>query len=924
MKPRIVISCMAVGVVGAALTASAIEPVVNGSTYTFNVESGTETYSAGISGSGVTLVKTGAGKLTLTGAGLYSFSGTIEVREGTLAAAPECFLATEKDSLGKPDVVVSSEACLDCSGNGSKDWGAQVFGALTLSGSGPDGNGALIRGKPSAGGDFLMFSKMTLTDDATVAFSDRFRMCNYTGNGHTLTIKGGASTSWYVYGVAIDPGAGGSLVVEGAAGAQVVCQGAVTWKGDETVTNVLKTVKFITFNSLTIANSFVLQDGECSFTANDSANLKLTGPIVSSKRTIFTAAAAAVIDVEGALSMTDARFDTSGSGKVNFKGPVSISQTKDWSVYEYMQAGQTVFSGSAPKYLSGQIMGSSGKKLVFDGASYARLGGQKQTQLNVYGGKESPFLLRVTNSVLDVKTSMHVGTWAGGYGFVEIASGATVTNANQINLGGYNAGEHKIYGRALQTGGTFVSPGTLHVGYGAQNQGYYALKDGEVTASGGIYVGRDSGSGTFAMEAGSFRQTDGSLRIGYGGHGAFVQSGGYASSRLLFGSQAVADGTSGLILIEGAGTTNVNANSNFLFEPVNAYTGVLAINDGAYFRAQRIAKNEAAAAGSGHFTLSLDGGILAQTWSGNFTQVPGLEAVTPPDEILVHEKGVVLAPFHNPADDLQYADSYVTPFAAPTGKIVESIALPTAAAFASDTFYVGPPLVTISGKGHGAAAVATYDPATRTVTGIRVVAPGTGYDDSTTATIASSDNTTTYDCAVTVADSPTTGAGLTVDSAPRMVDLACANTYHGPTTVKSGTLRLLRVDAIPAGSPVIVRSGAILDLKGFSLTVQSLENEGVVSNGNLVVSQTLTLAKDAPAPAEHAVGTLTLANGATIALAGDDSGLPEEGMKTLLSAQKLICLGKVNFTGVPDGFVVRMKSNRIVCGKPSGMLVILK
>ena len=71
----------------------------------------------------------------------------------------------------------------------------------------------------------------------------------------------------------------------------------------------------------------------------------------------------------------------------------------------------------------------------------------------------------------------------------------------------------------------------------------------------------------------------------------------------------------------------------------------------------------------------------------------------------------------------------------PSGKVVASIALPSEAANA--TTYCGPAEVTISGTGVGAAAVAEFDSKTRRITGITVVSPGTGYDDTTTATIES-------------------------------------------------------------------------------------------------------------------------------------------------------------------------------------------
>ena len=922
----------------------AIEPVIEGSTYTFTVNEGEATYSAGLSGTGITLVKNGAGKLTLTGNGLYSFSGTIQIDAGTLATEPQCFLSNTGGtwgSLGKPSVSVADGACFDCSGTGSKDWGPTVFGALTIRGSGPDGNGALLRTPPTGEWltDFLMFSTITLQGDTTFGLGGRFRLSPYTGQGYNLLIKGVTGASVYGYNMNFNAGsqAGGTkgTITLKATGGYLQLHGNYSFTGNST--NV------ITLDGSYLAVSegsgsqtipyTIIATNQSVFSQKISSAVTVTGPVTIYGGSRITMAKSATYDVKGAYSVTpgDKDFRAEGLGTVKFGGPFTINQSVDWLPYGYVTTN-VVFYGADTKYVNAQIMGQAGGQLVFDGAIYARLGGQYQTGYNFYGGKASPALLWITNSTVDIRKGVNIGTWANGWGFLRIEAGATMTNAATMSVGGHNATEHLIYGRALQAGGTAVHPGTLNIGYGTTNHGYYAFQDGVFESSASVYVGREGGSGFFRMSGGQMKNTGGSVRVGEGptyggGYGVFHQSGGTAESRVFFGGADTKDGTAGLILLEGAATTNLNMAGNFMLEPTNAYTAVFAVNDGAYFRAQRFLKSASAlASGKAHLTLSLDGGILAQTWSGMFTQI-GSDPIASPDVTLVHEKGAVLAPAHNPSDDVQYADAYFNAFLAPTGQIVQAIALPTAGAFATDTYYMGPPRVTITGPGVGAAAVAEYDAATRTVTGIRVVASGTGYGAGTTATIESSGRTTAYACEVTLAAAPTTGAGLTVDAAPRTVSLDAANTYHGPTTVKSGTLRFGQASALPTGSGLIVKRGAYVNLVGRTFTVPTFEAAGIVTNGNLVVSQELTMPLSTNAAA-HLTGTLTLTDGAKVTLVeGDEELDPERCYSlTLLTVDGGITYPatSVSIDGIPDKWRIRLAAKTIGLYYPRGTSLMIR
>ena len=58
-----------------------------------------------------------------------------------------------------------------------------------------------------------------------------------------------------------------------------------------------------------------------------------------------------------------------------------------------------------------------------------------------------------------------------------------------------------------------------------------------------------------------------------------------------------------------------------------------------------------------------------------------------------------------------------------------------------------------------------------------------------------------------------------------------ANTYSGPTNVNAGTLRAGAPNTFSPNSPVTVASGGTLDLNGFSQTVPSVTNAGLVNMG---------------------------------------------------------------------------------------------
>jgi autotransporter-associated beta strand protein len=142
--------------------------------------------------------------------------------------------------------------------------------------------------------------------------------------------------------------------------------------------------------------------------------------------------------------------------------------------------------------------------------------------------------------------------------------------------------------------------------------------------------------------------------------------------------------------------------------------------------------------------------------------------------------------------------------------------------------YIGPPFVTIAGGGGtGATAIAQFDSANGTVTGIQITCPGFGY--RTIPTVTLSGGGTNLQTAVTgVTLAPNTSGGLTKQGAGTLV-LTGTNTYGGVTTLAGGTLKPNNALALPANT-TFTFSGGTLDLNGLTLT-NLINTTGSISGG---------------------------------------------------------------------------------------------
>jgi autotransporter-associated beta strand protein len=174
------------------------------------------------------------------------------------------------------------------------------------------------------------------------------------------------------------------------------------------------------------------------------------------------------------------------------------------------------------------------------------------------------------------------------------------------------------------------------------------------------------------------------------------------------------------------------------------------------------------------------------------------------DRVTVYEKGAAID-----VPSANYTMRADVPLSAPTGNGVASVIW-------SDTGvkYVGSPIVEIIGDGTGASAFAEFDSVNRKVTGIKVTSPGCDYTWAK-AVIRYANEAPITNSLVNLA---TFTSGSFTKKGPGTLEMNVANSYGGDTIIEEGKLRLNVAGAIPEGSKIVFRGGALSFAKGVSLS----------------------------------------------------------------------------------------------------------
>lgn len=340
--------------------------------------------------------------------------------------------------------------------------------------------------------------------------------------------------------------------------------------------------------------------------------------------------------------------------------------------------------------------------------------------------------------------TLDIGTAASGAGSLQLKNGILSTY-REFTVG--TAGG--AYGSYIQTGGTATVGGFLAIGLGTA-QGVYSQSSGTMTLT-SAPVTNGAGSGSIGI-------------MNLSGNAVFNHNSPAANAVW------IGEAGSGILNISGNAALNI-ATNGLEIGRVNAATASGVVNLlGGTVTTNSVSKPGAAAIG----ILNFNGGTLSANIA-NPTFLVGLTSAS------VYSGGGTVNNGGN-------AITIGQPLVAPVGNGVSAVGLTV-----SGGGYIDQPIVSISGDGVGATAVANID-AAGNLTGITITNPGTGYTTSPTFVLSGGGVGNTGAISGTATLVPNLSGGLTF-SGGAITTLTGVNTYTGNTVVSSGSTLTLADNA---------------------------------------------------------------------------------------------------------------------------------
>ena len=624
-----------------------------------------------------------------------------------------------------------------------------------------------------------------------------------------------------------------------------------------------------------------------------------------------------------------ARVVKKGAGKVElwtttleYAGDVVI---EEGALY-FVTVGQNVH------YLNGALTGSgTGSSQIF------RKQGSGSLYLN--GNVDLPRDVQIDQGLLAMNSTasrVFGGSFVQkGASRVQIGDGHALFNKIYLGLGNNNGVFHQTGGLLGMTGEAVVGGNTSDTS--DTGAGHWVMADGEAYVSNNVYVAYAAGNfGSFIQTGGLFKMADGALHASRAGTAVFHLAGGTNDTRVTQGGQTVRFylgdyGGSSDVTVSGDGTLLVTETLRFGGGSGTVSTNVFNVKDGATVKAARFFKHRSAGAAS-RIVVNADGGTLMPTMDNDWSGVGSTHAdfyKGNPSHFVVWEKGLVIDTSEltgsNTASTMPYS------FAAPTGKGVESITLPTAGDYTTAN-YIGPARIVFEDEtGWGASAYAEYDFATKKHTRVVLTSRGCDYSDNVKAYVESPDRTTRWECALTLSDN----AGLcgeVIKRGQNDLHLYAANTTTGGVAVESGTLYAESTGVVPSGTPLRAEYGATMAFAVSSpLTLSTFSGAGSVTGCDITVTDAVRATCEDVFENKFATfaGNLTFAEGAAFEIS-DPENLRQymrSGFKTAFQAQQVLGSPVLRLAGSEscgNWALIRKSDGTYKFGAHAGMIIVVK
>lgn len=624
-----------------------------------------------------------------------------------------------------------------------------------------------------------------------------------------------------------------------------------------------------------------------------------------------------------------ARVVKRGAGKVElwtttleYAGDVVI---EEGALY-FVTVGQNVH------YLNGALTGSrTGSSQIFRK--------QGSGTLYVNGNVDLPRDVQIDQGILAMNSTasrVFGGSFVQkGGSRVQIGDGHALFNKIYLGLGSNNGVIH-------QTGGLLGMTGEAVVGGNKSDAsdtgaGHWVMSGGEAYVSNNVYVAYAAGNfGSFIQTGGLFKMADGALHASRAGTAVFHLAGGTNDTRVTQGGQTVRFylgdyGGSSDVTVSGEGALLATETLRFGGGSGTVSTNNFNVKDGATVKAARFFKHRSAGAAS-RIVVNADGGMLMPTMDNDWSGVGSTHAdfyKGNPSHFVVWEKGLVIDTSeltgNNPASHMPFS------FAAPTGKGVESITLPTEGDYTTAN-YIGPARIVFEDEtGWGASAYAEYDFETKRHTRVVLTSRGCDYSDNAKAYVESPDRTTRWECALTLSDNAGLGGEL-VKRGEHDLHLYATNTFYG-IAVESGTLYAETDGVVPSNTSVRVAYGATLRFANPApLFLSSFGGAGSVPECDITVTNSLRASCADLFAGKHTYvdGNLTFEPGATFMITDPENLAAYKHCKAVVafSAQHVNGEPALAFEGKPAGStkwkLCRKSDCEYVFGADIGTVVVLR